>query len=487
MGVVVKQSFVNILSIACGVLLGAISTLYLYPNHFGEEYHGLVISILVFSNLIQPCVSFGLQVAIIRYFSLQKTKQEQDRLLWLSVFIPVIIVILVVVSIVANYQDLMTFLSDQNKVLSEYLWIILGIAFANAFFEVQYSWLRIRLKTIFGNFLKELYPRLIIFILLMSFLLTWIDFYQFIWLLFGAYFLRLLLIVGYNLSVYRPVFSFRFPINYEDIFKYSLLTFLSAIAATYILDIDKAQINDILGNKQVAYYAVAIYIAAVIEIPLRSLSQIVSPLVAKAINGKNLKDLRSLLTKSADNQLIVSGFIFALVNVNIDELYAIVNQPGYATAISIVLIVSIGKLFNASMGCINFIISNSKYYRYAFWFSIASAILAVLLNLYLINQYGIIGAAYATLIVIILMNCCKLLLIQVKYRMNPYSKNSIFILLIIATITTSILILGLDAKPIWSLIIQSSIIALLFFVAVLKFKLSEDLMLLYRSWKRKIF
>ena len=97
------------------------------------------------------------------------------------------------------------------------------------------------------------------------------------------------------------------------------------------------------------------------------------------------------------------------------------NQDGYSIGIPIVIIVSIGKLYTMSIGCINNIISNSKYYYYTFWFSLFSSILAVFLNIYLITDYGIIGAAYATLIVLVMMNSLKIYLIKVKFNMHPYS------------------------------------------------------------------
>ena len=80
------------------------------------------------------------------------------------------------------------------------------------------------------------------------------------------------------------------------------------------------------------------------------------------------------------------------------------NQDGYSIGIPIVVIVSLGKLYSMSIGCINNIISNSKYYYYTFWFSLFSSVLAVVLNIYLITEFGIIGAAYATVIVLIIMN-----------------------------------------------------------------------------------
>ena len=177
--------------------------------------------------------------------------------------------------------------------------------------------------------------------------------------------------------------------------RYSFLIFLSGAAASFILDIDKSMIFAITSDENVAFYAVALYIAAVVEAPGRAMFQITSPLVANALNANDMSRLEVLLKKSSVNLMVVSGLAFLIINLNLMDFYEIINQDGYASAFSVVIIVSLGKFFSMSMGCLNSIISNSKYYSYVFWFSLGSAILAVILNYYFINFYGIIGAALA--------------------------------------------------------------------------------------------
>jgi len=150
------------------------------------------------------------------------------------------------------------------------------------------------------------------------------------------------------------------------------------------------------------------------------------------------------------------------------------NQDGYSIGIPIVIIVSFGKLYSMSIGCINNIISNSKYYYYTFWFSLFSSVLAVVLNIYLITDYGIVGAAYATLIVIIIMNSLKLYLIKVKFNIHPYSKDTvkIIVLSIIGFVIFSNL--KLDFQPVLNIIIKSSLILILYTLSAYIFRLSDD-------------
>ena len=66
-------------------------------------------------------------------------------------------------------------------------------------------------------------------------------------------------------------------------------------------------LGKLVEDRYVAYYRVAIFIAAVIDAPVRAMLQIVSPLVSEAINKNNSKELKSLLSKSGTNLLLVSG------------------------------------------------------------------------------------------------------------------------------------------------------------------------------------
>ena len=94
MGIVVRQSFLNLISIGIAFLIGAVNTLYLYPTFLGSKFQGLVIALLAISNLIQPFISFGTQHAVIRYYSKYTRKNDKDGLLTLSILIPLVIKLL---------------------------------------------------------------------------------------------------------------------------------------------------------------------------------------------------------------------------------------------------------------------------------------------------------------------------------------------------------------------------------------------------------
>ena len=474
MGIVVRQSFLNLISIGIAFLIGAVNTLYLYPTFLGSKLQGLIIALLAISNLLQPFISFGTQHAVIRYYSKYNKKTDKDGLLTLSIIIPLVIVILFVPIFFSYYDQIRLYLFQSDQSLSKYAYVILFIAVSTSFFEVFYSWLRVKLKSVFGNFLKELYPRLLIAFLLISYSYGILNFENFVLFLIYGYYLRLLIVIIYSFYINRPRISFAFKSDFKEVFKYCLLIFLSGAASSIILDIDKSMLSSILTVENVAYYSVAVFIAAVIEIPGRAMFQILSPVVADAINKNHFKKLEGLLKKSSTNLVLVASLFFLLINLNLNDFYEMLNQDGYSIGIPIVIIVSFGKLYSMSIGCINNIISNSKYYYYTFWFSLFSSILAVVLNIYLITEYGIVGAAYATLIVLIIMNSLKLYLIKVKFNIHPYSKDTVKIIVLSILGFVIFSNLKLDFDPVLNIIVKSSLVLILYTLSAYIFRLSDD-------------
>ena len=197
MGIVAKQSVQNIFSIGAGVLLGAVNTLFLYPVFLGSQLQGLVVALLSVSNLVQPFISVGLQHALIRFFPRYKQADQQHILLSWSLVIPLIFVGLLALFYWGVGDALLIRLFGLNPDIQTYGYMIFAIAIATGLFEVFYSWLRIRLQSVLGNFLKEFYPRLLLCICLILYGFEGINYPRLLHIVIGRYYLRLLIIASY--------------------------------------------------------------------------------------------------------------------------------------------------------------------------------------------------------------------------------------------------------------------------------------------------
>lgn len=475
MGIVIKQTSRNIFTISIALVIGAVNTLYFYPEFLKDEYYGLVVFLLATSNLLQPLMSLGAQHTIIKFYSSFNDKKSKDNFLSSIIFIPLIIILPVSFLVVQMHDTIGSFLSMQNPIIESYVWVIFLVSFATSYFEVFYAWSRVQLKSVFGNALKEIYPRVSVFILLVLVSLDIIEKENFVWFLTGLYFLRLLIMIIYSLSLYKPKFSFILPENFKEIVSYSIYILLAGSAASLLIDIDKYMIPQKEAISQTAYYAVAVFIATVVEIPGRAMFQILNPMVAKAINTNDNKNLNELYQKSSTNLLIICGFFFLLINLNIVSFYELMNNQFYADAIWVVLIISIAKLIQMSFGCGPAILATSSFYKITLPFSISMAISVYFLNDYLIDLYGINGAAISTLIVLLLFTILKVLYINFKLKIQPYNLNTIKIIVLISVLYFTLNSLKLNLYPLFNIIVKSVLISASYISLVYFLKLSKTI------------
>ena len=344
MGIVLNQSFKNTLIVYLAFAVGGINTLFLYTRFLDEDYYGLVTFLLSSSNLLMPLTAFGVQYTIVKFYSSYESKLERDKFLSLAMVLPLLIAIPLGFLGSMFYEQISALLSIKNPIIKEYTFVIYLVAVATAYFEVFYAWSKVQFRSVFGNFIKEMYNRLVVMILLFSVYFKFITEKEFIYYLTAAYFLRLLIMMLYAFKLYLPKFSFSLPENYKEIFRYSLYIILAGSAGAILLDIDKVMIPAKEEIALAAYYTVAVFIGSAIEAPGRAMLQILQPLTSRAINDNNFEEVHKLYKQSSINLLLVGGLLFLLVNLNINELFKLLPFK-YSGGSWVVLMISGAKLF----------------------------------------------------------------------------------------------------------------------------------------------
>jgi O-antigen/teichoic acid export membrane protein len=198
-------------------------------------------------------------------------------------------------------------------------------------------------------------------------------------------------------------------------------------------------------------------------------------MVAKAINNNDFNNLNDLYQRSSSNLLIICGFFFLLINLNIVSFYKLMNNEFYSDAILVVLIISIAKLIQLSFGCGPAILATSSFYKITLPFSISMAISVYFLNDYLIDLYGINGAAISTLIVLFLFTILKVLYINFKLKIHPYNLNTIKIISVICLVYFVFSLFQLGFDPLFNIILKSIFISLVYISLVYFLKLSKTI------------
>jgi O-antigen/teichoic acid export membrane protein len=482
MGIVLKQSFINTLILFLGFAIGGVNVLFLFTHFLHEDYFGLVTFLLSAANILLPLLVFGMQHTIIKFYSSYKTKIEKDAFLISTLFIPLLLIIPIGLLGAFFYETIANWLSSENILIKKYTYLIFITAILMGYFEVFYSWTKVQFNSVFGNFVKEIFARVCTTILLFAVYFKWITNEEFIYAIVIVYAIRTLLMKLYALYVYQPKFYFKTPSNLKEILSFSLYIVVAGSAAGLLLEVDKFMIPKIEQIAEVAYYSVGIYIASVVAIPTRAMQQITTSITAKDMNENNIVEVEKLYKQTSINLLVIGGLLFLLINLNVADLYLLINKPQFTKGILIVLIISLAKLMELALGTANAILVNSKYYKIFFYLSLAMAISVIILNNWLIKLIGINGAALASLLVVILYSVIKVLYINFKLNIQPLSLNTVKLVGLIMVVFGLFYFWNFSFHPLVNIGLNCILISGLYLLLIKKVAVSTDINLLIKKY-----
>lgn len=472
MGIVQNQSIKNTIITFFGFGIGAINALFLYTHILEKDHYGIVTTILSFAGILMPIFAFGAQNTLIRFFSHYKTQKEKDEFLTFMLFFPLYLMVPVGVLFFIFYQPISNVWIQENPSLKPFFWMIPVVGLFMAYFELFYAWVKVHMQSVIGNFISEVFVRLIVMVLLVLVYFEVISKSTFIYSLVAAYFFQLFAMCFYAFSIKMPVFNFVVPNNLKDLVQYSFFIIISGGVAVMLIDFDKVMIAHYMHVSNNSLYAVAIFISTVIAVPSRAMTQIVAPITAKLMVENKMEELNDLYKKSAINLQIIGGFIMMLIFLNIKELYFFI--PDYKSGISVVFMIGLSKFYDVLLGNNNSIIVNTKYYRTVLLFGIFTVILMVILNMIFIPMYGIEGAAFATLLTIIFYNTVKLFYVIVKLNLNPFTIKTVHSFGLLITCFLLFYFWDFQFHPIINILLKSGLITVFYLFANYKFNISQD-------------
>jgi O-antigen/teichoic acid export membrane protein len=473
MGIVLKQSLNNTIVTYIGFAIGAINTLLLYTNFMQANNYGLVQVILSVATVLMPILAFGVPNSLVKFYSSFKTDLEIDGFLTMMLLLPLLLIFpIALFSYLAN-DAIGDLLSKKNPIVHDYVWHIFLAGMAMAYFEVFYAWSRIQLKSVFGNFMKEIFCRVGQSVLLLLLLFQNISIDVFINGLVGFYLLRALIMKIYAYRIRKPKLIIQLPSNWRQILKYSGLIILGGSTAMVLMEVDKVMLNNYLSIEYVAYYGVAAFIALTIVVPSRAMHQITYPMTAKFLNGKELPALKILYQKSSLTLLIISGILFLLIVLNLQDLYKMLPE-GYSKGFLIVFWIGLAKVYDSLLGNNNSILYNSDYYKSILFFGVLLALLAIGFNIWLIPAYGINGAAIASFSAFFIYNTLKLYYVQSKFKMHPFTNETTKVIFLLLILGIGFYFVNFNFHPIANIILKSALMCTSYLFVLYRFKISED-------------
>ena len=455
-------------------------TVFLFTEILDAEQYGLTRVLFAISGIYVNLSSIGAFKIIVRFFPFFKSDDKKHRgfLAFNGLFVFAGFIVTTAIYILLKSPISNLYRESTSLFLDNYNYVIF-LSFLMLYTNLLESFLMALKKTVMTYFLKNIFIRLVWIGEVLLFFYGIIDFERFLFLYVTSYMLNLIIMFLYLWYMGELSWSLDFlkqrPRILKVVSNYGLFSIVSGISSLIVNRIDIIMITFLMGLTSTSIYQIAFYFSSVVFVPSQALYRISMPIVADLWKGKKMKEMEILYQKSSLNQLLTGGFVFLLIWANIDEIFSLL-KPFYAEGKWVVLILSISVLFNMMTGINSVIIIITKYFRYDTYASIALGVLTIVTNLIFIPIMGLEGAAFATLLAVVLYHSFKYVLIRIKLGMNAFTVHTFWaVLMILAFYFLSGLIPIHTGNIFFDIVIRSGLISV-FYLGILYYTgLSEDI------------
>lgn len=436
MGVVQRQSIKNSIINYVAVAIGFVNV-FIYTETLTKEQFGFFQFLLSSANLVMPFVLLGSNSLSIKYFPFFKNeKKGHNGFLALVLIYPIIgFSLLCILSLVFKERVFQYFENHEQGEYRFYFQYILYLVGVLSLMSVLVTYSSNFKRIVIPALTNNLFLKIAVPLIAILYYFHYFEFEGFIQGIIIVHFLALLMLVIYvkNLGqlYIKPNFSFIDKSMFKEMRNFQFYTLLTGMGNVLALRIDLIMVASILGWGYGGVYGLSLIISRVIEIPSDALKSISSPIIAEAWKKNDVDHISSLYKKTSINQFIVGVLIFIAICLSIDDLFLIIpNGEEYMEGKVILILLGIAKLIDIAAGLNGVIISYSKFYKFNLYALLVLAILNIVSNIVFIPIFELKGAAFATLLSILVFNLLKLIYLYIKTGLQPFSKNHIWVMLI---------------------------------------------------------
>jgi len=488
MGKVHRDSYRITIIAYIGAAIGYINKIFLFTNFLETDQVGLANLLITISMLYAQFAALGTYNIVYRFFPFfnDREKHHQGFLFGVSAIAMAGFVIATVVFLLLQKPFKWIYL-DSSPLLVEYFYYLIPLSLATLFFQLFDTYLRSLYKNIVPSLIYEVILRLLITLSVSAYALGWVSFPAFVFIYVFVNCLPAVLVVIYTWYirqlVLKPWFSSLWKRIGWIILVYGLFSLLNNLSVLLLSSIDSLMVAKIISLDAAGIYTTMIFVTSVLLIPYRSIVKVSSPVVAEYWKSRDMGAMERLYHNASDTNLAIGGALFLLLWVNIDSIFYFMPAD-YVAGKYVFLLLGIGRLFDMTSGLNGVILLTSRKYHYDLLFTAGLVVFAIISNYYFIPVFGMNGAAFASMVTLILYNVLRILFIQVQFKIQPFLFRQLWVPLIIVSASLLSGFVDQIRNVYLDLIIRSTVVGLMYLIPVYYLNISDDINRMIGSYLR---
>jgi O-antigen/teichoic acid export membrane protein len=479
MGVVQRESIRSTIISYAGAALGFVNQFLIMGVLLTKEEVGLINVLILIGIMYAQFASLGTANVALRFFPFFRDKEKGHNGMLFGLSMIGLAGFLFFLILFYLFHDQVLYLFEgKSPLLAQYLDYAVPFALSWIFLTLFDSYLRSLYKTVFSFVTREIIKRLIVTVTVGLYAFEVLDMGQFVLLYMGLHCMLPIPLIIYTAMLgefhIKPQWGRMWQRLFKHMLRYGLFTVMAYGSTMLMGYVDVIMLSSMVGEGDAGVYTISFYLTSLILIPWKSLSKITSAQVSEHWKKRDISALNKLYKQTSLINLIVGSFLFLGIWLNRENLYDII-QDDFAAGVSVLLFVGLGRLFDMFAGLNGYVLNLSKKYVYDFYIKLFMLGFGVLANYFLIKAYGLWGAAFATMLTLILMNSLRMFLVWRLFKLHPFSSRLLWVLGI-AGITYTVSLIPQIMDNFWiDIPIRSTLITVIFVGLVLGLQISPDI------------
>ena len=438
MGIVVRQSIKGTIMNYLGVAVGFVTTFFVMTKYLTQEEVGLTRVMADAAILLSGLGALGTNTSALRYYPYFRDQESRDNgFFGWTIIVPAIGFTIFTILFFAFKSTIIDMFSGKSALFVNYIYLVIPMAFFMMYMAVFETNANILMRIVVPRMIREVGVRIFTLIDYILYITKIIDLDGMVIGLCIAYLVATLLNIIYLLSLSRISFKVK-PGHIShwlrrDFMFYTMFLTVAAVIGNIIPSLNSFFITAQLGLTITGIYAIASYMANLVEMPYRSVSAISRPIISQAMKDGDHKRASEICKSVSLHQLIAGAFVFFIIWVNIDVFFELLpNGDKYAEGKWVFFLLGLAKLVNSSLNIGTTVLSYSRWYYLQLIFTALLTVSAIVLNNSLIPVFGMTGAAWSSIISYAIYYMFLLALVIWKTKVSPFSWNEIVVVLIVA-------------------------------------------------------
>ena len=494
MGNIRKQTIISSILVYFGFLVGLLN-IYLYSSKSGPftpEQFGLTRIFFDYAQNMFAFGALGVIPVIYKFYPYYKDNLPEEKIDLMSwALVASFLGLLLVVCLGWYFEPrFVNIYAAKSKLVVDYYFWMVPFAIGLLFFSILEGFSWALHKSVFSNFLKETFFRILTTILILLYYTHIISFSGFVHLFamqFGVVFLVLLIYLLRSGQLHFPVTISRVTKKFwKKMLGMQALTFGGTCIASVAATIDVFIIAGFQDLKAVGIFVFAQYAANLVQVPQRSIQAVSAGVLSRAWKDKDMKEINRIYQRSCINLLLLALFIFGNLWLNISQGIQILHiKNEYADGLSVMFILGMVRIIDAGTGLNALVINTSTFWRFDFYSGIILLAFRLPLTYLLIKNYGIIGSAFAELFAYSVYNFIRFEFLRRKFGMQPFNGKTVLsiVLGVIAYILCYQTMKNIAGWP--GIILRGGSFSLIMIAGIFYAQLTPDAMQLYAVFQKR--